>query len=210
MVQPLITNVPDDPDDGAPLRALRRVAKAHAFAHRPFPPEEPPRQAAIEDGHPRRPLAIPRVERTPIQKRRAERAKVEGIRRDEIGDAGGHARVLALVVATVGIYGLIAYSVAQRTHEIGVRIALGAARRDVLGLVVGQGLRLTVLGVALGVAGALALTRLMQSLLFEVSPQDPATFVAAAAFLLLVGLLASYLPARRAAMVDPAVALRVE
>jgi putative ABC transport system permease protein len=100
--------------------------------------------------------------------------------------------------------------VAQRTHEIGVRIALGAARRDVLGLVVGQGLRLTVLGIALGVAGALALTRLMRSLLFEVSPQDPATFVAAAAFLLLVGLLASYLPARRAAMVDPAVALRTE
>jgi len=116
--------------------------------------------------------------------------------------------VLALVVATVGIYGLIAYSVAQRTHEIGVRIALGAERRDVLGLVVGQGLRLTAGGIALGVAGALALTRLMQGLLFEVSPQDPATFVAASAILLLVGLLASYLPARRAAMVDPAVALR--
>ncbi len=79
-----------------------------------------------------------------------------------------------------------------------------------LGLVVGQGLRLTVVGIALGVAGALALTRLMQGLLFEVSPQDPATFVAAAACLLLVGLLASYLPARRAAMVDPAVALRAE
>ncbi len=118
--------------------------------------------------------------------------------------------VLALVVATVGIYGLIAYSVAQRTHEIGVRIALGAERRDVLGLVVGQGLRLTAGGIALGAAGALALTRLMQSLLFEVSPQDPATFVAASAILLLVGLLASYLPARRAAMVDPAVALRAE
>ncbi len=118
--------------------------------------------------------------------------------------------ILALVVATVGIYGLIAYSVAQRTHEIGVRIALGAARRDVLGLVVGQGLRLTAVGIALGVAGALALTRLMQSLLFEVSPQDPLTFVAGAAFLLVVGLLASYLPARRAARVDPAVALRAE
>jgi len=100
--------------------------------------------------------------------------------------------------------------VAQRTHEIGVRIALGAERRDVLGLVVGQGLRLTAGGIALGAAGALALTRLMQSLLFEVSPQDPATFVAASAILLLVGLLASYLPARRAAMVDPAVALRAE
>ncbi len=118
--------------------------------------------------------------------------------------------ILALVVATVGIYGLIAYSVAQRTHEIGVRIALGAARRDVLGLVVGQGLRLTAVGIALGVVGALALTRLMQSLLFEVSPQDPLTFVAGAAFLLVVGLLASYLPARRAARVDPAVALRAE
>jgi ABC-type antimicrobial peptide transport system permease subunit len=76
--------------------------------------------------------------------------------------------------------------------------------------VVGQGLRLTAVGIALGVVGALALTRLMQSLLFEVSPQDPVTFVAAAAFLLLVGLLASYVPARRAAMVDPAVALRAE
>src|SRR6266571_2921103 len=118
--------------------------------------------------------------------------------------------ILALVVATVGIYGLIAYSVAQRTHEIGVRIALGAARRDVLGLVVGQGLRLTVVGIALGLLGALALTRLMRSLLFEVSPQDPSTFVAGAAFLLVVGLLASYLPARRAATVDPAVALRAE
>ena len=118
--------------------------------------------------------------------------------------------VLALFLAAIGIYGVISYSVATRRQEIGVRMALGARTRDVLSLVLGEGLRLTMLGLAVGLAGAFAATRLLASLLFQVSPRDLATFGAVSVLLGAVALLASYVPAHRAASVDPAVTLRYE
>lgn len=117
---------------------------------------------------------------------------------------------LALALAMVGLYGVIAYSVAQRTREIGIRIALGANRRDVLRLVVGQGLKLTLIGAAIGLAAAFAVTRLIQSFLFGISATDPATFAAATFLLVTIACLACYLPARSASRVDPMVALRYE
>ena len=117
---------------------------------------------------------------------------------------------VALVLAAVGIYGVISYSVAWRTREFGIRMALGAQYRVVLGLVLGRGLVLTVSGVLIGVAGALALTRLLSGFLFGVTATDPATFASVALLLSLVALGASYVPARRAAKVDPLVALRAQ
>jgi putative ABC transport system permease protein len=118
--------------------------------------------------------------------------------------------ILALVIAMVGIYGVISFAVSQRTHEIGIRIALGAQARDILRMVIWRGLRLTLAGVALGVAAALALTRVMKNLLFEVSPTDPMTFSLIALLLIGVALIASYIPARRATKVDPLQSIRCE
>jgi putative ABC transport system permease protein len=122
---------------------------------------------------------------------------------------GGFAS-LALVLASVGIYGVIAYSVTQRVHEIGIRMALGAQKMDVLRLVIGQGLTLTLIGMAIGSLAAVALMRAMKSMLFGVSATDPLTYAAVAVLVAGVSLLACWVPARRAAKVDPMVALRCE
>ena len=117
---------------------------------------------------------------------------------------------IALLLAVIGIYGIISYSVSQRTHELAIRIALGAGRRDILKLVVGQGLGLTAAGIGIGLAAAFMLTSFLSSMLFEVGTSDPLIFIGVAMLLAAVALLASYLPARRATKVDPMVALRCE
>jgi putative ABC transport system permease protein len=122
----------------------------------------------------------------------------------------GSFAALALILASIGIYAVLAFSVARRTHEIGVRMALGARSGDVLRLVLGQGLRVTTIGILFGIVGALGLTRFLQSLLYEVRPTDPPTFVIVLLLLVSVSVAASYLPARRAMRVDPMVALRYE
>ena len=118
--------------------------------------------------------------------------------------------MIALVLALTGIYGVIGYSVAERTQEMGIRIALGAHRAEILRLVLRQGLTLAAIGIAIGLAASLALARLISTLLYHVSATDPTTYIAGPMLFALVALLASYLPARRATQVDPVIALRAE
>jgi putative ABC transport system permease protein len=117
---------------------------------------------------------------------------------------------IALFLAAVGLYGVVAYAVSQRTQEIGLRMAIGAQRSDVLRMVIGGGMKLAVVGVVLGIACALALAQLVAAMLYEVTPFDPASYSATALVLLAVAALACYVPARRAMRVDPIVALRQE
>jgi ABC-type antimicrobial peptide transport system permease subunit len=118
--------------------------------------------------------------------------------------------VIALLLTSIGVYGVLSYSVSQRTQEIGVRMALGASRQNVFGLIVGHGARLAGLGILCGVVGAAAVTRVVTSLLYNVSATDPLSFIGTAGFLALVAIAASYIPARRATSVDPIEALRAE
>jgi putative ABC transport system permease protein len=118
--------------------------------------------------------------------------------------------VVALVLAAVGIYGVISYAVSRRTHEIGVRVALGASPATVVRLVIAQGMRVVAVGVAIGVAGSLVASRLMTKLVYGVSVTDPLTYVGVAALLAAVALVASYIPAHRATRIDPLVAMRAD
>jgi len=118
--------------------------------------------------------------------------------------------VVALLLAAIGIYGVMAYSFSQRAHEVGIRIALGAQRLDILRMALGEGMRIVIIGLASGLVGAAIMARFVRSMLFDVAPTDPITFVSVSAILAGVALFACYIPAKRATRVDPLVALREE
>jgi ABC-type antimicrobial peptide transport system permease subunit len=135
----------------------------------------------------------------------------ESLLRERIlAQLAGFFSVSALLLAALGLYGLLAHGVACRTREIGIRLAVGAKRNEVIGLVIKQGLKLVCVGALIGLSAALAAMRVVKSLLYEVAPTDPATFVGVTLLLAVVALLACWLPARRAAKIDPMVALRYE
>jgi putative ABC transport system permease protein len=117
---------------------------------------------------------------------------------------------LAMALSAIGIYGVLAYTVTQRTREFGIRLALGAEGRDVVNMVIGYGVKLAVIGLAIGIGGAIALTRLMTEMLFEVKPTDPTVFAGVAAVLMVVALVASLIPSLRVIRIKPAAALRYE
>jgi putative ABC transport system permease protein len=150
--------------------------------------------------------SLPVTNAATMQKMIYERASPKRLMTYILGTFG----LLALVLSAVGIYGVMSYAVTQRTQEIGIRRALGAERRDVLKLIVGNGMKLTMLGIAIGLAGAFALTRLLANLLFHIAPTDVGTFGVVTFVLSVVALVACYMPARRAMEVDPLVALRYE
>jgi predicted permease len=185
---------------------------------------------AFAQGAPQSAMFAVRTERDPLGFTRAVREQVRALDRDQpiagvrtmdalVEAQVGERRLLmillesfagvALLLAMVGIYGVIAYSVAQRTQEVGIRRALGARPSDILWLIIKQGFGLVLAGIILGLGGAFALTRIMKAVLFHTSATDPATFIGIALLFLLVALAASYIPARRAARIDPMAALRV-
>jgi predicted lysophospholipase L1 biosynthesis ABC-type transport system permease subunit len=174
---------------------------------------------------------VVRTQREPAELTRAIRAELDGLDKDlpleqvrtmsQLVTASVAQRRLsvqllsgfaagALLLSALGLYGVLAYTVTQRTREIGIRMALGAQKQDVISLVIRHGMKLALTGVAGGVAGALMLTRVMQGLLFEIKPTDPVTFICVGVLLLGIALLASWLPARHATKVDPMEALRCE
>ena len=150
--------------------------------------------------------ALPVFEELPMEQVRRVSFWQYGLFSGMFGIFGG----IALLLAAIGVYGVISYGVAQRTHEIGVRVALGAARGDVLRMVIGQGVKLAAIGIAVGVLGAVAVTRVITSFLVGVSPTDPLSFIAVSLFLTAIAVIASVVPARRASGVDPINALRAE
>jgi predicted permease len=203
----------------ADVRQAGLAADARPGVYRPCA-QNPPQSA----------MFAVRTEGDPLRFVNAIRSQLLAIDRDQpvsaiksmediVGESEGQRRLImtllvcfagtALLLAMVGLYGVIAYSVAERTKELGIRRALGAQQGDILWLVVGQGLGLTLGGVGVGIAGALALTRVMEGLLFQVSATDPATYVGIALLLVVVALAATFIPARRATRIDPMTALRV-